>query len=248
MTLAAGLFAVTTALVALISSAYAWTGTGFSCNNQADNSWINYTTFNTTASWNNVAKQIAVLTRTPWLPSVIFYHNNVTNGYFGTNFLFKSSWANGTAAIYDAVGTLNGQLYFGEVGTPDKGIMIEPAEPKLLANPISGERWQIEHQVADSSTGPIRFYPMHTTFQTIAHYVRWGIWNDVWRTTLVEYFPTGSIHPEAFHDPDTNRYISYAYNYCFANGIGLVDFWYGPVDSNGNIKGAEFYAIAWTMQ
>jgi hypothetical protein len=237
--------AIAAAFLSLSMVAVCHADTGQPYDPRHEGQWVTYQRYNMGATWNPDTKQLSIAWRNVDSANPVItvkYTNAVPCPSITPNQLYQSPRYAGTiadanlgvpiGALYDAIGTYQAYGYcIGEVGDPLHGLTVTPAEPKLPFNISGSEHYEIDCQVADSRSGRTVNYIMHTSFWTIGHYANWGPYNDCWRTTLVEY---------------NGANIQSIYNYVFARGIGLIDFWWGGApDVQGNVAGTEMYATAW---
>jgi hypothetical protein len=215
--------------------------TGLLYNPQADGSWIEYTNYRVGGIYFGPGTLVPIIWRLPSKNSPVritatdadftqFHPVKV----FKTQLVYPSSPPSNPGCLYDAVGHYNGTVYFGEVGDPTRGFTVTPGEPKLPLNPWAGENLEIDHQLSDPENGQLICGVLHTSFWVLGR-ISWGIWPDCWLTVLVERPGT----------PDAT-----VYSYVYANGIGLVDLWWGPIDARGNVGSLEnpaheLQAMAW---
>jgi hypothetical protein len=142
----------------------------------------------------------------------------------------KMQWANylGKLAGSLKVGTgisPEGKYYLGE-GVNELEMVISPPEALLTYNSVVGEIIDCHSRVFTNSYDNTILIPdFHWTYRTIGHYNTWGHYSDCWHTGLYEH---------------TSNYV---YNYVFANGVGMIDFWYGALNPNNNVTGMRFYAF-----
>jgi hypothetical protein len=112
------------------------------------------------------------------------------------------------------------KIYVGESMNELGQIMIPP-EPLLVYRPVAGEEIVGSSNLYKAYDWGEKIGVGNWRYKTIAHYDTWGAFNDVWRTALSE-----------------NDY--YVYNYVFAKGIGMVDFYQLNIQTG---IGREWYAI-----
>jgi hypothetical protein len=218
--------------------------TGCSFDPRTPNSWVTYQRFVTTCQWSVATKQLSIIQKASDQQAPVItvqYTNGVTPSLSTNPFLQATRFFGPVIDPTQDLGVINNAVswysegsnqigwYLGDIGWPDKGITVTPGEPMIPLNPVGGEHYEIDHEVANSQSGKTVNYIMHTSYWTVGHYATWGAFTDCWRTTLVEY-----------HGPA----IQAIYNYIFARGLGLVDFWWGVPDGSGGIAGHEMYAIA----
>lgn len=113
--------------------------------------------------------------------------------------------------------------YIGEIGWMN-GLFYPPLAKLSLApyvgEIIAPEGWSVDLKSAEPKK---IHYPKYFTYKTLQHYDKWGPWNDVWRTALVEHDKEG----------DYGRNV---YNYFFARGLGLVQFLQASTEQPGTGK------------
>lgn len=187
---------------------------------------------------------------TPPVPSTTYPIQTIT--CFSTN-----AFTNGMANLYQEVTTVGtvcaasappdlseslvegwfaptSNWYLGEYSNLGQ-TACNPGEAKMLMNPQGGEQIDIHSTV--TSGGQVVSNNFHWTYQTIGHYAAWAGIPDCWWTCLVEWQANG--HPNA------------VYNYVFARGIGMINFWWirGLTQQpNGNWTGTGFEELAISHQ
>jgi len=209
-----------------------------------ESSWIKYQVFRIGAYWSPTTRQLSVLWRIPdcrvvfveimWLQSPAV----APVRYFKEKFIVPGGGQWDGQEIGNIIATTDsGAEYIGEIGNLEGGLVISPPEPKLMLRPCGGEDLQTFHRALDARSGKLRSWVFFTKYRTIKHCTTWGGFNDVVWTSLEEAgYPYGNT-------------IS-VYNYAFARGIGLVNFWYcapfTEIPSHPSIShGWEFYAVDW---
>lgn len=123
-----------------------------------------------------------------------------------------------------------GIWYLGEY-TNFQQLLIVPGEAKLPVSPVGGEHIDC---ISNVIQGGAVVYQDHWTYQTIGHFAQLEQFTDCWWTCLIEYSAAGAIQT--------------VYNYVFARGIGMIQFWYIKPDGNGNGAGYFFNACSWQGQ
>lgn len=105
-----------------------------------------------------------------------------------------------------------------------------PPEPLLTFDTTPCAPWSGTSYVPqfDELTGKVTVDPAFPWKAAVLAKGPWGTWLDTVRTGLYEC-PT---------DPAGHV----AYNYVFAHGVGLVDFWWGIVAADNSVKGWQMYA------
>ena len=121
--------------------------------------------------------------------------------------------------LYGKPGAL---IYVGELVNEFEQV-IRPPEAILTMSPIVGENFTRMSRVYTDGVITTR---IHWKYRTIAHYDTWGPFADCWRTALWEYDST------------------HVYNYVFARDVGMVDFWHGALDAQGNVVGHEYFKVS----
>ena len=204
-----------------------------------EGSWIKYDVNTIWARWDEESSQISVIQRTPHAKHMIeikwMDHPRMEARYFNELFSSPPALTDGSGLGNMVAAMKNGVPYVGENGRPDRNFFVVPPEPKIPVIPQGGESLVTRHTVFDGRLGRFNVFPMWTRYRTVAHYDTWGGFSDVWRTGLEES-PTKRINATS------------VYNYAFAKGIGLVNFWYcAPYspDTNGISEGYEYYATEW---
>lgn len=211
-----------------------------------EGSWIRYVAFRVLTYWDSGSRQLSVLQRYPHSDNHFVQIRWVDSPSLARS--FNEKFVNKTAAgDVSELGEMQfevnglGQSLLGEVGRADAKFLVIPPEPKLPVDAAVWHRLQqwvmtTYHQVVDSRSGTATTWPMLTKFATVGHYDRWGVFPDVWCTSLEELTVDG-------------RSLA-VYNYAFERGVGLVNFWYvneWPFDANHMAWGWEYYAIAWSQ-
>jgi hypothetical protein len=112
------------------------------------------------------------------------------------------------------------KIYVGETMNEFGQIMIPP-EPLLMYRPNEGEVISGVSDVYQAYDMGVKINTANWRYKTIAHYDTWGVFSDCWRTALSE-----------------NEYQ--VYNYVFARGIGMVDFY--QLNTQTGV-GREWYAV-----
>lgn len=230
-------------LLALFMCSHAKADTGCPYDPRVPNSWVTYQRFVTTCQWTVSTKQLTVIQKAPdqQAPLITVQYTDGSTPSLATNpFLQATRYFGTVISASQDLGVINNAVswyneagnqigwYLGDIGWPDKGITVSPGEPMIPINPVGGEHYEIDHEVANSQSGKTVTYIMHTSYWTIGHYATWGAFTDCWRTTLVEY---------------NGPAIQAIYNFVFGKGLGLVDFWWGVPDGSGGIAGHEMYAV-----
>ena len=126
--------------------------------------------------------------------------------------------------LYEVAYNHNGIDYIGECGASNLQI------PPIPVFRESGPRFDVTSGItsynADGTVNPIPLKTLSTS-----HWVHgrgaWGQWTDTIRCHLLEDNPQG--------------YNDAVYNYIFARGVGLVDFWFGVLNDAGVIQGTQYY-------
>lgn len=133
--------------------------------------------------------------------------------------------------------SVDGRQYIGEMGSVGSGFIVVPPEPKIPIVPAGGEALHTYHRVMYPEGTNTRASDLITRYYTIGHPMKWGHHIDCWWTSLEEVEPsTGATRA--------------IYNYVFARGIGLVNFWYcapySEIPGYPNMSfGWEAYAVDW---
>ena len=176
--------------------------------------------------WNPQTQEIEITSRGPVLyPANIRYSVNKC-ALLGDAPLFVSYYGDGnivwSQTLQDAVFTSsNGIKYVGEA-VSELGHVATPGEAKITMNPIVGEAIEESSTIRQScADGSIINRGYHWRYQTSAHYDNWRGYRDVFVTGLIEFNPGGTPA---------------VYNYAFARDVGLIAFWYGLLDANGNVS------------
>jgi hypothetical protein len=186
---------------------------------------INYLVFNITGHWDEATFAFSIDTQTQRPNTISITPEPIKCPAFtGTKMVWENYLGTKTSLMDGKTVSSNGKYYIGE-GINENSNLIYPYEALLSYSPIAGESIEEHSRVFTGCSDNTIIVPdFHWKYKTIAHYATWGDFSDVWRTGLHEYT---SMH---------------VYNYVFANGIGMVDFWHGSVDANGNVTGFRFYA------
>ena len=112
--------------------------------------------------------------------------------------------------------------YIGEYGAGQS--ISGPPDPVMTVNPVAGERFSTTAMgfQFDSVTGKVSRVSLPVNYGTVATGLVWWDYTGCVRTALCERpGQSGSI----------------VYNYVFAPGIGMIDFWWGAVDANNRVSG-----------
>jgi hypothetical protein len=227
----AGLVIATVALLPSVGSAQ----TGHPYYPMNAGTQIVYQVYEIQGHWDEATMQLSVTSRTPWnRPIAIQYSSTTCPAYFGNGPLYRATYVDsGTAggALIDGGGVSPGGIsYIGEA-INEIGWVHVPFIAKLAVNPSAGQTIDATSTVTRGCSDTTFQQTLRWRNRTIAHASSWGPFQDVWRTGLHEY---GS----------ESGGVDRVYNYVFARGKGMVNFWYGQLGPDGTItNGQEFYAI-----
>lgn len=139
---------------------------------------------------------------------------------------------NFSATVQDSKWTTSSNFqYIGEM-VNELGNTIIPPEPKLQKIPVAGFTISGSSVIRKSYLDDSIIDPAFKwKYRTIEYFpTAWGGFNDCWRTGLREYIPSGKDR---------------VYNYLFMKDKGMVNFWYGDLNSDGTVTGYQFYAVSY---
>ena len=205
-----------------------------------DGGYIVYDVYPFTGTWHDNTGELDILTRgAPGVQQTMAFSRtrcakfpdaDLYNAYYhlaGTPNAPAQPWASLQNVDY----LYSGKLYIGE-GVDQFGAVKIPPEAIITNAPVAGESIDSPSTTvyAGCDSGVVQSSAFHWRYRTIAHYATWGIFPDVWRTSLREYASDNS---------------GYVYNYAWQRGKGIVDLWYGQLNQQTNaVTGSEYYAVA----
>jgi hypothetical protein len=217
-------------------------GTGHLYNPMTPDTCITYQVFNMTGTWNDLTSRLDIVSSTPTTQVKITYSKNGADTYNPAHNLFvhyfhalnePGSPVNYASALQDTKWlTPNGYSYIGEL-INELGNVIVPPEAKIQKNLVGGTVIEAKSVVRKSVTDNTIINPsFRWKYRCIEHMAApWGDFIDCWRTGLREYI-TESGGPK-----------DRVYNYLWMRDKGLVNFWYGDLNTDGTVTGSLFYAI-----
>lgn len=220
--------------VLLFSVTVANAQTGYPYNPMILGSEITYARYSICGYWNDAAMELSVLQR-EFVDYVTIKHGTYQcQDCFGDAVLYRSIFPDCNSLV-DGGSIVDGIKYIGEARN-DHGQVMTPFIAKLAQEPYEGQVIQTCSIIRAGCGFCDKIIDNHCwKYQTLEYYLYWGDFVDCWRTGLKE---TGSS------SANWQDVIS-VYNYVYAKWIGLVHFWFGTTDANGQIEnGYEFYAIS----
>lgn len=190
---------------------------------------IEYRVFDITGQWSANTFELSILTQVRRPDNILITPEPMQcPGFAGQ----KMQWQNpvGTPARSLKNGpavSSNGKIYLGEQINENDNL-IYPPEAILTHQPVVGETIEEHSRVCESGwDGTVLIPDFHWKYKTISMGA-WGPHLDTVRTGLYEI---------------TSAHV---YNYVFAAGIGMVDFWHGVLlDTQGNLNGTRYWAVRW---
>ena len=197
-----------------------------------------YAMYKITGEWDPNTMQLSVKTRTflPGMPHKYVIQPAKCPSKFGNGPLFAThqygSRGEYGKSLIDGGGVSSRNIrYIGEV-VNNVGQVHSPFIAKIAFNPYAGQTIEENSVVFESCDGD--FVHNHRwRYRTISHINTWGAFQDVWRTGLQEF--------------NSDRGLKdLVYNYVYQKNKGLVNLWYGELESDKRTvinEAYELYAI-----
>jgi len=186
---------------------------------------IQYRVFDITGVWLPNTFELAILIQVRQPGDIAISPEPYSSpAFIGTAMRWQSPVGTLGRSLKNGAGISNdGKYYVGE-GVNEDDFVIYPPEALITIEPVVGETFEGHSRVFASPTDNTVIHTnFHWQYKTIQHFDTWGHHFDCWRTGLWEY---SSNH---------------VYNYVFAGGVGMVDFWHGTLNENGQVVGSRFY-------
>jgi hypothetical protein len=232
-------FALAFVSLSFIGSCNADTGCAY--DPRTDGTWTRYQLYQIGGHWDPKTRQITVAWRYPKNQQTFVWKTvpNTLGTAVGNNENFfdqakQPSMLNVIGGghnqpgfvLYDAVQSVNGKWFIGEIGSQIYGETVTPGEPKIPMWPEGGEHYEIDHWVQDTRSGYLQQFQFHTSFYAITGPgYTWAradgaLFHDCVWTSLEE-------RP---NDPVSDV----VYNYVFQKGVGIVNIRWGNLRDHVN--------------
>ena len=259
----------TALIVSLFVGGSAWSqGTGYPYYPLTSGTSITYQVFVITGTWHPTEGKLDVNSRTYVNSQTIYYYYSLGTcpSFFGQGPLFLKYYTVGgpvtpsptpipSQSLQDGGWvSSNGITYIGEAINnlgPGNGNVEIPFIGLLTKNPVAGEIMNETTTVYSACDNPTVIEYLPWSYRTIEHLAQWGDFADVWRTGLWERNTSAT---DGNHQPIPGA-KDRVYNFIFQNGVGMVNFWYGKLQSDNTLyydpsnvydlnNGYEYYAIS----